>query len=74
MVYFHPWEIDPQQPRIERGVKICLRHYTNLGKMEKPARSTYCPLIRFMPFGMNPHVLDVNTLTGEDVTTSDERK
>jgi polysaccharide deacetylase family protein (PEP-CTERM system associated) len=29
--YFHPWEIDPEQPRIEGvGVKTRLRHYINL--------------------------------------------
>jgi len=35
VVYFHPWEIDPQQPRI-RGCSLRsrLRHYTNLDKME----------------------------------------
>jgi polysaccharide deacetylase family protein (PEP-CTERM system associated) len=33
--YFHPWEIDPDQPRIENaGWKSRLRHYTNLGRME----------------------------------------
>ncbi|MCD6671497.1 MAG: DUF3473 domain-containing protein [Burkholderiaceae bacterium] len=29
--YFHPWEIDPEQPRIgEAGVKSRFRHYVNL--------------------------------------------
>jgi polysaccharide deacetylase family protein (PEP-CTERM system associated) len=29
--YFHPWEIDPEQPRIEGiGLKTRLRHYLNL--------------------------------------------
>jgi polysaccharide deacetylase family protein (PEP-CTERM system associated) len=33
--YFHPWEIDPDQPRIANaGWKSRLRHYTNLGRME----------------------------------------
>jgi polysaccharide deacetylase family protein (PEP-CTERM system associated) len=33
--YFHPWEIDPGQPRISGcGWKSRLRHYTNLGRME----------------------------------------
>ena len=33
--YFHPWEIDPGQPRIAgRGWKSHLRHYTNLSRME----------------------------------------
>lgn len=33
--YFHPWEIDPDQPR-QRGVgwKTRFRHYTNLARME----------------------------------------
>jgi polysaccharide deacetylase family protein (PEP-CTERM system associated) len=33
--YFHPWEIDPEQPRIkEAPIKSKLRHYINLSKME----------------------------------------
>jgi len=33
--YFHPWEIDPGQPRMaEAPLKSRLRHYTNLAKME----------------------------------------
>lgn len=33
--YFHPWEIDPDQPRPEGvGVKTRFRHYLNLGRME----------------------------------------
>jgi polysaccharide deacetylase family protein (PEP-CTERM system associated) len=32
--YFHPWEIDPEQPRIPNaGWKSHLRHYTNLSRM-----------------------------------------
>jgi hypothetical protein len=32
--YFHPWEIDPGQPRIANaGWKSRLRHYTNLSRM-----------------------------------------
>ncbi|MEI6893687.1 MAG: XrtA system polysaccharide deacetylase [Colwellia sp.] len=33
--YFHPWEIDPQQPRVAGvSVKSKLRHYVNLASME----------------------------------------
>jgi polysaccharide deacetylase family protein (PEP-CTERM system associated) len=33
--YFHPWEMDPDQPRIKQASpKSRLRHYTNLGVME----------------------------------------
>jgi polysaccharide deacetylase family protein (PEP-CTERM system associated) len=28
--YFHPWEIDPEQPRFEVGAASRLRHYTGL--------------------------------------------
>jgi polysaccharide deacetylase family protein (PEP-CTERM system associated) len=32
--YFHPWEIDPDQPRIpDCGWKPRIRHYTNLSRM-----------------------------------------
>jgi polysaccharide deacetylase family protein (PEP-CTERM system associated) len=34
VVYFHPWEIDPDQPRMNGSLVSRLRHYTNLGKME----------------------------------------
>jgi polysaccharide deacetylase family protein (PEP-CTERM system associated) len=34
VVYFHPWELDPAQPRIPGTVKSHFRHYTNLAKME----------------------------------------
>ncbi len=33
--YFHPWEIDPAQPRIDGvDLKTRFRHYLNLGRME----------------------------------------
>jgi len=34
VVYFHPWEIDPNQPRIRAGLKSRFRHYLNLDGME----------------------------------------
>ena len=34
MVYVHPWEIDPEQPRIRTRLRSRLRHYTNLGGMQ----------------------------------------
>jgi hypothetical protein len=33
MVYFHPWELDPNQPRIPAKLRSRLRHYTNLATM-----------------------------------------
>ena len=36
MFYFHPWEIDPDQPRQSGiGLKTRFRHYLNLGRMEQ---------------------------------------
>ncbi len=34
MVYFHPWELDPGQPRIPAPMRSRLRHYTNLSGMQ----------------------------------------
>jgi peptidoglycan-N-acetylglucosamine deacetylase len=35
MFYFHPWEIDPKQPRIEQApARSKFRHYVNLQRME----------------------------------------
>jgi polysaccharide deacetylase family protein (PEP-CTERM system associated) len=35
MFYFHPWEIDPGQPRIPGASrKARFRHYTNIGRMQ----------------------------------------
>lgn len=37
--YFHPWEIDPGQPRVKGlPLKSRLRHYSNLGGMEGKLR------------------------------------
>ncbi|MBS0327162.1 MAG: DUF3473 domain-containing protein [Proteobacteria bacterium] len=34
MFYFHPWELDPEQPRIDGpGLKTRFRHYLNLHRM-----------------------------------------
>jgi len=38
IVYLHPWEIDPKQPRIAAGLKSRIRHYTNLKRMESKIR------------------------------------
>jgi len=32
VLYFHPWEIDPDQPRIKAGLKSSFRHYLNLDR------------------------------------------
>lgn len=35
VLYFHPWELDPAQPRIPCGWRSRFRHYTRLGVMER---------------------------------------
>lgn len=35
MIYIHPWEIDPDQPRQAVGTLTRLRHYRNLDKAEE---------------------------------------
>ena len=35
LFYLHPWEIDPDQPRIKVGLKSRLRHYTNIDSCER---------------------------------------
>ncbi|WP_145202878.1 XrtA system polysaccharide deacetylase [Thalassoglobus polymorphus] len=37
--YIHPWEVDPDQPRIASSWKSKLRHYTNLGRTESRMRT-----------------------------------
>jgi hypothetical protein len=34
MVYVHPWEIDPDQPRISSSWRSRFRHYQNLATTE----------------------------------------
>lgn len=37
-VYVHPWEIDPQQPRMKGPITSRLRHYMGLGSTERKLR------------------------------------
>lgn len=39
--YIHPWEIDPQQPRVSGRLRSRLRHYTNLSKTEGRLRALF---------------------------------
>jgi polysaccharide deacetylase family protein (PEP-CTERM system associated) len=45
VVYIHPWELDPEQPRLREKLKSRLRHYTNISATEKRLESllqNYC--------------------------------
>jgi len=35
VVYLHPWEIDPGQPRLPGGIRSRFRHYVNLKETER---------------------------------------
>jgi polysaccharide deacetylase family protein (PEP-CTERM system associated) len=35
VVYFHPWELDPEQPRFAFGWRRTFRHYVNLHRTEE---------------------------------------
>lgn len=38
IVYLHPWELDPDQPRLQGSFASHLRHYTNLHQTESKLR------------------------------------
>jgi polysaccharide deacetylase family protein (PEP-CTERM system associated) len=51
--YFHPWEIDPDQPRVaEAPLKSRLRHYSNLARMAPKLRK----LLRDFEWGRTDQV------------------
>jgi hypothetical protein len=57
--YFHPWEIDVDQPRVaDLSFKSRLRHYTNLGLMKGKLRR----LLRDFEWDRLDHVF----LSGQD--------
>jgi polysaccharide deacetylase family protein (PEP-CTERM system associated) len=50
VLYVHPWEIDPDQPRQEVGWKVRLNHYHNLARTE-PRLRRLLERHRFAPLG-----------------------
>lgn len=38
VIYLHPWELDPEQPRMDGPMLSKVRHYLNLGKTEQRLR------------------------------------
>jgi polysaccharide deacetylase family protein (PEP-CTERM system associated) len=49
ITYFHPWELDPEQPRMAGRAFSRFRHYTNLGRTADRIRKL-CGLVDFEPF------------------------
>jgi polysaccharide deacetylase family protein (PEP-CTERM system associated) len=53
VVYLHPWELDPAQPRLPAGRLSRFRHYTNLHRMEE----RFVRLLQDFSFGTMSEVL-----------------
>ena len=49
VLYLHPWEIDPEQPRLAGPLKSRFRHYTNLHRTEERLE-LLLQRYRFVPF------------------------
>lgn len=59
MLYLHPWELDPEQPRIKAPLRSRFRHYTGLSRTGSRLREL-CREFRFGPMGTAiPHQLPV---------------
>ena len=56
--YLHPWEVDPDQPRIKVGWFSRFRHYTNLDRCEARLRR----LLGEFPFTSMREVLQLSGL------------
>ena len=56
MVYLHPWEIDPEQPRVSAGWRSQFRHYHNLGGTE----SKFARLLEEFSWGPISNVLSLS--------------
>jgi hypothetical protein len=79
ITYVHPWEVDPEQPRLNGGLKSRLRHYTNLSQTAGRLRK----LIAMTPFrsyrdceiepGMRKFAWSDDSVTGERVESLTER-
>jgi polysaccharide deacetylase family protein (PEP-CTERM system associated) len=64
IVYVHPWEVDPDQPRIAVGLATRLRHYVNLRRTEPRLRR----LLADFPFASLADVLrGLGLLTAEAI-------
>jgi len=67
--YLHPWEIDPDQPRVKTSLKSRFRHYTNLHKCQK----RLVRLLSQFQFGTMRSVLanvDLESVAVDDISGS----
>ncbi len=70
VVYFHPWELDPDQPRIRAKPRSTFRHYTNLGKMQGRVRK----LLEQYSFGTFRSVLEQSGAVKNSLTTDSSNR
>jgi polysaccharide deacetylase family protein (PEP-CTERM system associated) len=70
VLYIHPWEIDPEQPRIRGPLKSRFRHYTNLRRTEERL-GALMQRYRFGPF--RDHLAEVHDAL-PNVTTAAEAR
>ena len=54
IVYLHPWEVDPEQPRMQGPLLSRLRHYVNIGST-LPKLTAFLAEFRFMPLNAFLH-------------------
>jgi len=64
IVYFHPWEIDPEQPRVQIPFRSRFRHYTNLDRMRKRVGALlqsyeFVPLCELLELNQNGNPMEI---------------
>ncbi|HIK58857.1 MAG: XrtA system polysaccharide deacetylase [Verrucomicrobiales bacterium] len=69
IVYTHPWEIDPDQPRIRGKILSRLRHYTKLRTMEGTLRKLLADF-KFVPIRMLDSKLSHLQLSNNEVKST----
>ncbi|MFP4058366.1 MAG: XrtA system polysaccharide deacetylase [Candidatus Brocadiia bacterium] len=70
MVYFHPWEVDPEQPRLGlRGLRR-FRHYVNLGRTAEKLRH----ILRRLPFTTARAVVEAWLAAGREPAPDDPQE
>jgi len=69
VLYFHPWEMDPDQPRIKSCFRSRFRHYHNLDLTEDKLRY----LFKGLEFGTMSEVLGLDGNSSSSAFTTGER-
>lgn len=70
VLYFHPWELDPDQPRLAGAFGSRLYHYAGLARAEDRLRS----ILRSFPFGTLSQMAQTATATYEIVLSRSSKR